>query len=309
MSLAKNWCFTLNNYSDNEVDVLRELFNSSTVNYALFQREVGKEGTPHLQGYISFESRKRLTAIKKLVGDRANLRVAKGTALQNRDYCSKEETAVPGSLEEFGEVPEEKSGKRSDLEDFKEAVKGGCISLKRLREDYSEVIAKYPRFVKEYIRDYTPDRSIPDDLKFQWQRDLFKFLEDTPPDGRTIHFVVDLVGNKGKTHFSEYYRQKHSEDTIVVSPGPKADMVYSAYSCGILPRVLILDAPRSKQATIQYDFLEEMVNGSIDVKKYESFQWRFNPPHVVCMMNRMPKLVDDHGEDVLSDDRVHVIHI
>lgn len=309
MSMSKGWCFTLNNWSQDEKNHLSQLAASPDCGYIVFQQEVGEEnGTPHLQGYVNFTCRKRLGAVKKLVGNRAALFVAKGTAQQNRAYCSKSSTAVEGSLEEYGEIPEAVAGKRNDLEEFKEAVKAGQVSLKRIREEHSAIYMKYPRFCREYVRDYTPDTVLEDFDLHPWETLLIGIL-DGPVDPREIIFVVDTKGNMGKTTFSEWYRQKHPEDTIVVSPGQKADMVYSCHSTGIVPRVVILDAPRSKQAKIQFDFLEEMKNGSIDVKKYESFQWRFPRPHVVCMLNRQPKLVDEEGEAILSEDRVHIIDI
>lgn len=46
----RNWCFTLNNYTAEEVEVLKG--DLPQVKYIVFQRERGHEdGTAHLQGY------------------------------------------------------------------------------------------------------------------------------------------------------------------------------------------------------------------------------------------------------------------
>lgn len=94
-TLKKHWCFTLNNYTEDDVAAIRAIPSE----YTCFGREVGESGTPHLQGYMSFNSRKRLTAVKKLI-PRAHWEAAKGNPSQNRTYCSKD-----GAFEEQGNIP------------------------------------------------------------------------------------------------------------------------------------------------------------------------------------------------------------
>lgn len=80
----KNWCFTCNNYSSFD----ENLFRALSYVYLVYGREVGDEGTPHLQGYVQFLRKLRLTGVKKLHG-KAHWEVARGSAKQNRDYCTK----------------------------------------------------------------------------------------------------------------------------------------------------------------------------------------------------------------------------
>lgn len=56
----------------------------------IFGKEVGKNGTPHLQGYVYSKSRIRWTVFKKAF-PRAHFEIAKGTPEQNIEYCSKED--------------------------------------------------------------------------------------------------------------------------------------------------------------------------------------------------------------------------
>ena len=52
---SRCWCFTLNNYSSEQVKALRVMFgDASKVRYAIFSREIALSGTPHLQGYVSY---------------------------------------------------------------------------------------------------------------------------------------------------------------------------------------------------------------------------------------------------------------
>jgi len=92
---SKHWCFTLNNPSeDDESTVLEE---HST--YLVIGKEVGEEGTPHLQGYVAMKSRKELTAMKKLI-PRAHWEISRGTPQEASDYCKKD-----GSFQESGVLP------------------------------------------------------------------------------------------------------------------------------------------------------------------------------------------------------------
>lgn len=81
-------------------------------------------------------------------------------------------------------------------------------------------------------------------------------------------------------------------------------MVFALASAGFAPRVVIVDAPRSKQGDfIQYDFLEELKNGRIFNTKYESRMLEFPTPHVVVMMNEDPDMTK------LSEDRYRIFKL
>ncbi len=72
---AKDWCFTLNNYSDEEYKALLAKYEdeASQIRYIVIGKEVGANGTPHLQGFVQMKLRKRLTQMKALIGERAHL--------------------------------------------------------------------------------------------------------------------------------------------------------------------------------------------------------------------------------------------
>lgn len=96
---SRNWCFTLNNYTDEEVESVREVVKDTK--YLVFGYEVAPEtGTPHLQGYIQFKNEKSFKQVKKMLPDRTHFEACKGSAVQNYKYCTKGE-----NFEEFGEKP------------------------------------------------------------------------------------------------------------------------------------------------------------------------------------------------------------
>ena len=47
---SRGWCFTLNNY--NEEEEVRALALPEEVSYGVVGKEVGESGTPHFQGYL-----------------------------------------------------------------------------------------------------------------------------------------------------------------------------------------------------------------------------------------------------------------
>lgn len=289
MSLAKNWTFTLNNYDEEELAHVNQL-HPLKVSYLCHGKEVGAEGTPHLQGYLQLPNKLRLSGLKKLI-PRAHLEVAISTPEKNKAYCAKE-----GDFTEFGGTLEK--GHRRDLESFKTAVKEGQLSLKRLREDFSEVSAKYPRFVREYVADQTPVPFLPSHPLRPWQEDLNATL-NLPPDDRKIVFVVDPKGNQGKTWFAKYYCRLH-ENAQLMEAAKKADM---AYALDNQIRVLFVNCVRKTTEFLQYGFLEAVKDGHVFSGKYESCTKTIAACHVVVLMNQSPDM------EALSEDRYVIFQI
>ena len=292
-SYGKHWCFTLNNYTEQDVARLSSLIEQPHVSYLIFGKEVGESGTPHLQGFISLAQRKRGNAVKTTIGSNPHVEIAR--SIHNAiEYCKKE-----GDWIDFGQMGSTQ-GKRSDLEAFKEDVKAGTLDHKELRETHSDVWAKYTRFCIAYVQDNQPT---PEPIEHElrpWQQALLSILE-SEPDSRKINFIVDEVGNSGKSWFAHWYAYHHKNDSQVLNPGPKKDMAY-ALAPGL--RVFFLDAPRSKQGEfIQYDFLEDLKNGYVFSTKYESRIKTYKPMHVVVSMNERPDMTK------LSADRYNIINI
>lgn len=88
-SEVKQYCFTYNNYTVENVNKLKHTLN--TLGKWIFGYEVGASGTPHLQGYINLNSKKTLQSLKNHIGiDAIHYEKCKGSQKQNVDYCSKE---------------------------------------------------------------------------------------------------------------------------------------------------------------------------------------------------------------------------
>lgn len=100
MSRPVHYAFTINNYNDRHLNLLRSATaRKPDITYLIFGREVGSSGTPHLQGYLQLTTGKRMLTVKHCLElDDIHLEAAMGSDEHNFDYCSKDE-----DFEEFGE--------------------------------------------------------------------------------------------------------------------------------------------------------------------------------------------------------------
>ena len=98
-SMAKQtryWCFTINNPTEEDASGLAD----GLYDYIVCGRETGKDGTPHIQGFIVMKKIQRLTAMKKIL-PRSHLEPMRGTPKEASDYCKKD-----GDYLEEGTLPE-----------------------------------------------------------------------------------------------------------------------------------------------------------------------------------------------------------
>ena len=74
--MSTNWCFTLSNFTDGDVDRITALvkndeneppFLNNQVKYLLFSKEV-VDDTPFLQGFISFTEKVTMDHVKTVIG-------------------------------------------------------------------------------------------------------------------------------------------------------------------------------------------------------------------------------------------------
>lgn len=110
---SKNFTFTINNHSEEELAQARMDPPASPIQYIGFEEEnIGVEGkTPHMQGFVSLKKRKTVSGAKSIpLFKRAHLEVMKGRLEHSEAYCSKE-----GKLECFGERPVS-SKEKGDME-------------------------------------------------------------------------------------------------------------------------------------------------------------------------------------------------
>lgn len=81
----RDWCFTLNNYTEDEILQV----NGIECKYLVYGKETGANGTPHLQGYIYFKNARKFSGVKSSFPQRTHLEAAIASAEKNIAYCKK----------------------------------------------------------------------------------------------------------------------------------------------------------------------------------------------------------------------------
>jgi len=89
ISPSIRWVMTLNNYTEDELIQISSIV-PKYCKYAIIGKEVGEEGTPHLQGYIEFKHKSRPNSVFSFT-KRIHWEKARGKREDNDIYCNKEE--------------------------------------------------------------------------------------------------------------------------------------------------------------------------------------------------------------------------
>lgn len=140
----KAWVGTKNNYNEEEYKALySNLVEFSE--YAIIGREIGQEGTRHLQIYFYLKSPQRLSWLKNNLDKTAHFETAKGTPEQNKTYCSKE-----GNYIEIGELPGDRTNR------IAESCKKRWTDMRRLASEgkMEQLAAEYPKEATIYEKNF-----------------------------------------------------------------------------------------------------------------------------------------------------------
>lgn len=148
-SSCRKWLVTINNPLDKGYthERLREILQGIRgIEYWCFCDEVGgKTHTFHTHVYLFRDTAIRFSRMRNLFPG-ADLRMCKGTSQENRDYIRKEgkyrdseksETNLKDSFEEFGDVPQERQGQRTDLNALYDMIKDGLSDFEILEDNPS----------------------------------------------------------------------------------------------------------------------------------------------------------------------------
>lgn len=100
MSASKTWAFTLNNWTEEEFQRIKDWEKR----FLVVGKEVGKTGTPHLQGWVTFKRTMRLNKVRALLS-RAHWEV--GKCSDGMNYCMKDG--------DYYKEDNRRQGQRSDL--------------------------------------------------------------------------------------------------------------------------------------------------------------------------------------------------
>lgn len=293
---GRHWVFTVNNYNDEVLLHVQLVSEDPSVSYVVIGREVAPTtGTPHLQGFISFSSRKSFAAVRSLLPP-CHLESARGTPQQCRVYCCKD-----GDFDEFGTPPTLTQGKRTDWECFRDWC-SGRDTLPTDRDfilEWPSLFGRYRGAMRLMANELCPNVQLREGSLRPWQETLATKLEGSADD-RTIHFYVDVDGGSGKSWFCGYMVSKFP-GVQLLGPGKRDDL---AYMIDVTKNCFLLNVPRKQMEFLNYGLLESLKDRMVLSTKYES-QMKIlrETPHVVVFSNEAPDY------DKMTADRYNVTEL
>jgi len=302
MPESRFWCFTLNNPTESDEQEVTDLLdNRAWTAYGIFGKEISPSGTPHFQGFLILDrSRRRSFLSHKVPRAAFFVRYANSTNEDARDYCKKE-----GDFEEFGTFPVSQQGKRNDLAQFLDWGDEFIANHGRAPRD-REIALAHPGHWLRYQRaaDLFRLRAPAPQLQLgepnEWQSELELRLLD-PGDDRTIDFVVDPEGGKGKSWFCRYMATKYPEEVQILGVTKKEDL---AFMIDESKSIFLFNVSRNQMEYLSYPLMEAMKDKLVIVGKYASRlkTWDTNI-HVVVLGNEPP----DYTK--LTPDRYNTINL
>lgn len=275
---TRQWFLTINNPdSDDLPKIPGEVF-------AVWQKEVGAVcGTPHIHATLIHKNAVSFNKVKA-THPRADIQRVKKTAAAIK-YCSKEDTRVSGPWERGERPTGHGKGKRTDLEEARDAIEDGADD-NYMKDHHIHVVAKYPRLIA-HLRalkeaNDVEKEPLPDPLR-PWMAEILRIAQGEPHK-RKIYWYFDEEGGRGKSSLARHMRDFHNAFYCV--GGKSMDITYS-YN---FQRIVIFDYVRDSQEYVNYGVMEMLKNGMVQSNKYESVLKRCNVPHIFVFANFMPNM-------------------
>ena len=281
------WVFIVNNYATNFDYRNRFQLTNFKIRRVVWGREVGENGTRHLQGYLELLRSYRKSHVLKIFST-AYWAPARGTSLENYLYCTKD-----NDFETVGDFSRERCGhecnaKRplsvalviSSLLDSKKALQVKVTKEYADRHFYYDKIIPELRAVQHHLQMY---REYSSKKLYPWQYECLKLIMNQ--NERQVLWVVDFDGNRGKTFLASYlsimYSFKLLDGTVTTRD---LTLMVSGNEKGFC-----FDISRSSADKIDYATLEALKNGVLSTGKYYGKTLMFKIMPVVLFANSHPQ--------------------
>lgn len=221
-SRSRKWQITINNPVDKGYtrEVIKEKVSSlSSVVYWCIADEIGAGGTPHCHFFLAFANAVRFSTLLKLF-EGGHFEMCNGSCEQNRDYVfkigkhkgtDKEETNIPETREEFGEMPVERKGKRNDLDDLYDMVQAGMSAKDIIMDNPSYMVRR--KEIEELIYDKQREQ-----FGNMYRKMDVTFVYGATGTGKTSDIIKENGGYKNLYRVVDYKNPFDSyagEDVIV----------------------------------------------------------------------------------------------
>lgn len=310
-SKSRKWTFTLNNYTQEDLERLTKIKDTEeVVTFLCFQEEMGKNKTPHLQGFIHLKKQNRMSYVKKVLGtEKVHLEVQKGSDEQNLAYCTKSETKIGETIQTTTPLDLTlKAGRRTDIKNEQaemiKDIKNG-MSMRTIMETHIDYFLKYNKSVKDLFKEFKP-KNIHNVLKteemYPWEKEILEVFRNRAQH-RTIHWIWSQESSTGKTIFKQYI--ENLINVLDISSFKLVDILHGYETEGELKtdvmwanisRVEKIDAPK-------LEILEQVSDGGQKQStKYEGGRKYVNAHTVVTSnhpppFNELPKRIREYNID------------
>ena len=306
-SRFKRWLVTMNG-TENEIDdVHQHLLEEWPALCAYILIAMGKTaaGRDHMHVFLYLKER---LSPKKIMNTwpwihRCNFKpVGEKTTYNVVQHVKKQ-----GNLEEYGATKLASHGRPPDgphkCPSMREAVREAILDIAHDRLEPSEVME---RDVNLWMHRGDDILCMAQELKMNLKRKTF----EQPPlmewQERAEHlllnqsecqilFIVDRIGNRGKTWFAQYMHRKHGAIIFDQSDQRHCSLMWK------MEKIVIFDVPRS--AVPSYACMEAFKNGYVISEKYRSQQKYQDGMKVAVLMNRTPSMSQ------LSQDRYRIFDL
>jgi len=203
---SRSWCWTLNNPTAQEVQSLQAL--AAQVSYIVFQKEIGEQGTVHLQGFTQFTRKVRLRTAKNLISPRAHCETLRASPQEASNYCKKEQGRLEAPFESGTLVSQ---GKRTDLYDFNVAIKNGSND-QQLLDEHLQSFYKYHKAIDRVRLAYTKQRDWEMENVCYWgPSGVGKTRRATLEAGISVYFL-----SKGDNNQSCWWDGYNGETSVII---------------------------------------------------------------------------------------------
>lgn len=193
---SRTYQLTINNPQDKDMqheNIKKILMAIPNLIYFCMSDEIGEQKTYHTHIYFKTKNPIKFSTIKNKFPT-AHIEESMGTAIENRAYIrkegkwentEKEHTNLKNTFEEWGILPKEKRGSRSDLAQLYELIVDGLSNAEilRINPDYMKYMNHIER-TRQAIRE--------DEFKDKW-RDIF-----------CIYVFGETNTNKTRTYMERY---------------------------------------------------------------------------------------------------------
>ena len=304
-ALARNFAITFNAPTRDELlwvyDEVKSLLDDTLhcVNQWIFNFETGETGNEHLQMHIDCAEAIRPTA---LVNAFPCIRGAHFEPVRvltdSRSYCRKKQGEKKGDVwdhEEWVKPGYVERGERGPAAPRSANAAGllaeRCVDMASTGNSWANiarifgheqplVFMRCAKQLKElHTATYEP-KKMEDVVLKPWQA-MIKARTEGEADGRTITWVYDVEGNKGKSFLCEYLIRNHG---AIMVDGRIADMAFGYNG----QKVVCIDIARGQSENMQHlhVFAEKVASGCIYNSKYESGMKLYDvKPHVIVFAN------------------------